>query len=377
MLKSLQLENYRGFRRYRLDGLARVNLLVGKNNCGKTSILEAVRILAAQGDPRVLAEIATRRGERIAAGDASENSYADVSPFFHGYEFGSGKSLSLHGEIGCGHLELKVARLSEIEKTRQLQFAHPSGVTLRRGASVEEVAVQLGNHLFVEITGGEHRPLWPLIPASDSGALLLEPSFFGVGEPADAVNIQLITTESLPPRAMASMWDAVLTEGREADVIRALKILEPEISNVFFLSGERASRNGRGGILVAFEDPKRKRVPLGNFGEGIRRMLALALSLDQARGGILLVDEIDTGLHYSILGDMWLMLVNAAKAYDVQVFATTHSQDCIRGLAWLCERHPDLGVDVSVQKIDPDLDESIDLDSEKLQIAVEQAIEVR
>lgn len=106
-------------------------------------------------------------------------------------------------------------------------------------------------------------------------------------------------------------------------------------------------------------------------------MLALAICLSQTRGGILLVDEIDTGLHYSILGDMWLMLVNAAKQYDTQVFATTHSLDCIRGLAWLCEQHPELADEVSIQKIDASLEESVVLDAEKIQIAVEQDLEVR
>ena len=61
MLTSLKLTGYRRFESYRLDGLTRVNLLVGRNNCGKTSILEAVDLVVAQGDPSVLRNAATRR----------------------------------------------------------------------------------------------------------------------------------------------------------------------------------------------------------------------------------------------------------------------------------------------------------------------------
>jgi len=106
-------------------------------------------------------------------------------------------------------------------------------------------------------------------------------------------------------------------------------------------------------------------------------MLAIALALIQARGGLLLIDEIDTGLHYSVMGDMWRLVVEAAQRSDVQVFATTHSLDCLRGLAWLCDNNPKLAENVSVQKIEPKLNESVAFSAGELIVAVDQEIEVR
>ena len=120
-----------------------------------------------------------------------------------------------------------------------------------------------------------------------------------------------------------------------------------------------------------------RRLPLGSQGEGMRRMLALALSLARAQNGVLLIDEIDTGLHYSIMGDMWLLVAETARRYNIQVFATTHSFDCVRGLDWLCLHHPELGKDVSLQKIVPELASAVAFDAEQIRIAVEQDIEVR
>ena len=75
MINTLKLENYRGFEKYELHGLSRVNLLVGPNNCGKTSVLEAVQLLVSQGDPGVLVESAQRRSESFTwegpSGDAT------------------------------------------------------------------------------------------------------------------------------------------------------------------------------------------------------------------------------------------------------------------------------------------------------------------
>jgi hypothetical protein len=176
---------------------------------------------------------------------------------------------------------------------------------------------------------------------------------------------------------MKSMWDKVNIEGRQTEIITAMQILEPSLKDLFFLTSDKSARDGsQSGILAAFEGHP-KRVPLGSYGEGMRRLLALALALACAHGDVLLVDEIDTGLHYSVMGDLWRMVVESARRNDVQVFATTHSLDCVRGLAWLCEYHPDLGEDVSLQTIDPDLEESVASDARGIRIAVEQDIEVR
>lgn len=103
----------------------------------------------------------------------------------------------------------------------------------------------------------------------------------------------------------------------------------------------------------------------------------MALGLATTKGGVLLIDEVDTGLHYSVLGDVWLLIVEAAKRYNIQVFLTTHSLDCIRALGWLCEEREDLASEVSIQKIERALKKSVAFDGEQIQIAVEQDIEVR
>lgn len=373
VIRSLQLENYRGFQKYHLTGLARVNLLVGKNNCGKTSVLEAVGILGSEGDPLVLHQIASQRGEMTVVDEVRERIYPDVSHLFYGHAFRSGVSLSIQSENHHHRVQMRVIEASQLDQQQQFLFDR-----MTSDLSVADPLSDPTEILSIQIEGTSASQAYPV---SSDGALLFNERRSVVGFPGwKRVNhpyIPFITAESLEPRHMRHMWDDVVTDGREDEVIEMMRILEPKLSNIFFLSSDRTSRYGRMGILAEFEDSKRLRVPLGSFGEGMRRLLALALSLYKAKGGILLVDEIDTGLHYSILGDMWLLLVNAAKQYDIQVFATTHSLDCLRGLAWLCERHPELASEISVQKIDPCLEESVHLDSETLQIAVEQDLEVR
>lgn len=104
------------------------------------------------------------------------------------------------------------------------------------------------------------------------------------------------------------------------------------------------------------------------------RMLGLALSLANAERGVLLVDEIDTGLHFSVMEDMWRMINSQAGSLSVQVFATTHSRDCYESLAAIATSEPG---DVTIQRIDRSQAEAVRFSSEAILAAAERGIEVR
>ena len=138
-------------------------------------------------------------------------------------------------------------------------------------------------------------------------------------------------------------------------MVEALRIIEPTIDRIA-TSGAERRRSGlqpsvRGGVLVRLEGIK-NRIPIGSMGDGIWRMLGLALHVVHSRDGILLVDDIDTGLHHTVMEDMWKFLDTASKAYNVQVFATTHSRDCYEGLAAIAHDSVSDGSEVTIQRIE-------------------------
>ncbi len=369
MLTSLEMNHYRGFIAYRVAGLSRVNLLVGRNNCGKTSILEAIHLLASGSAPEVFAQIAERRGELIASrsdrhGYRVETTLAPTfAHFFHGHDFARSSSFTVLGNREGSPRGATVVVLREIKVAREEESGKSTG-----GGSV-------GPSIAITDQSKQDAPRTTIIPVTEEGALVQTSTVqraprrhtaSGNGQP-----VVFIPPESLTPSLMSDMWNDAVKERRESEVINAMRILEPGLEDIVFLSGDATYD-----IRVAIREAQR-RVPLGSLGEGMRRMLAIALALIQARGGLLLIDEIDTGLHYSVMGDMWKLVVETARRSDVQVFATTHSLDCVRGLAWLCDNYPALAKEVSVQKIEASLDESIALDAKELVLAVEQEMEVR
>ena len=118
-------------------------------------------------------------------------------------------------------------------------------------------------------------------------------------------------------------------------------------------------------------------VPIGSMGDGMWRMLAMAIAITRCKGGILLVDEIDTGLHYTVMAEMWTLIFGAAKRLNVQVFATSHSYDCVHSLAKICVNQNDADNRVSIQRIEVGNSKSVSYTEGEIRTAAERQIEVR
>ena len=367
MLSKLKLEGYRGFDAYELADLSRVNLLVGPNNCGKTSLLEAVHFLVSEGDSSVLTRTARRRGEVSDTGaEHTRRTRPDVSHWFFGRRFEPGRRFRLSAEGGHGPVAVTV-RPAEPDEARLFESDAPD----------EDDANQLP--LLLQIEGAStRRPV--VLPVAGNG-VLLDSRLLRFHSPwtagASPTPVQFVTPDSLDVGPLRALWDQVLIEGRESEVISAMQLLEPELDSIHFLTNDAPEmRAGRAGVLLGFRGAGR-RAPLGSYGDGMRRLLALSLSLMRTAEGFLLIDEIDTGLHWTVMEGMWRLVVETARQSSIQVFATTHSFDCLRGLASLVESRPDLAEEVSVQKIERLLKKAVGVDAQDLRVAVEQNIEVR
>ena len=361
MIRTLRLENYRSFRAYELRDLARVNLLVGPNNCGNTSILEAVHLLVSQGDPRVLIQAASRRGElhatRYDDGDRAVRYHPKHQ--FHGHRVDAGTRLRISSDDGLGCVQLDIEEedrtgdLFEMESDTRRFLA----LRIRRSAN-KEITLPLAED------GSLH---WTTQSTRRSALRLSRES-----PPS-----QFVTAAPLDADAMAKVWDRVLIDGRESDVIEAMRILQADLTTIHFLTGEptRGTR-GSAGIVLGFRSGA-PRVPIGSYGDGMRRLLALSLSLVQTAGGFLLIDEIDTGLHWTAMEEMWRLVVETALKSSIQVFATSHSFDCIAGLASVLRVRPDLSDYVSIQKTERNLERSVAFDSDDILTAADLSIELR
>ena len=369
MLEALKLDRYRGFESYQLADLARVNLLVGKNNCGKTTILEAIELLVSGGNVSALRDSAVRRGE-IDEDDFLSHG-VEVSHVFYGHRCEVGASFELSSS---GNLRLEGELKALDDRTVPFgEIGHGAALGPRAMAKLGPVRsdVEPSTKFWLSLAAAGQPPI--VLPIAESGTIL---DRFGGHTASNRSTGKVVRFLRFDPSSMVDAWNDVLTEGREAAVVDAMRILMPEIDSIHFLLGRQGGLGGPSKILVGRQNVQ-QRLPIGSYGEGMRRLLAIGLALASTKDRCLLIDEIDTGLHWTVMEDMWRLVVAAAHSSNVQVFATTHSFDCVKGLGTLMRSRPDLAEHVAVQKVHRSLKQAVRVPGEDISIAVEDDIEVR
>lgn len=369
MIQSLHISGYRGFADFTAEGLARVNLIVGRNNAGKTALLEVVHLVCAEGDPHVFLQAALRRGELIQTNaDPSQirslNALVDPRHLFLGHGYESDKKIRIQADDKAFEV-----RIEDIPPPPLGTEPSTNSATL---TGVSEHPIGSRFLLF-------HFPLSPdggiLMDVASTQMARINRRIAIAGKPFPPA--VFVPTSFLSASSLSSLWTEVQLRGAEEIVVNALKVIEPDIRSIVFLATGPRGREVESGAGIVVQMGDGGRVPLGSLGEGMKRMLVLATAIVAAAGGTLIVDEIDTGLHYSTLSRVWELVTAAAIANDVQVFATTHSADCVRGMEMLCSARPELQPEVALHKIVAGQRKSLRLGGDKLALALEGDLEVR
>ena len=378
MYSSIHIRGYRGLDSFRMRGLGRVNLLVGTNHCGKTSILECIELLRSTGRPNVLSSILRRRGEWGDAKDRDSGPLLDVKRLFSGY--------GLQGEIviegdrdSTGNLSdwnrkvaMRVGDPRDSESGEPDLFGEDGYLTLAEDGYLT-LAVEWSDRgddsdtraVKIDITSDGHlssRALRRFLPTRN-GPL--------------AQVVQFVRTSGMTAADVVRLFDDVVLTENEEHVTQALRMIEPAVERIASVVTDRDPyfREAPGGVFIKLRKAE-SRIPIGSMGDGMWRMLGLALALANVKGGVLLVDEIDTGLHYSVMADMWRMVSERAAALKVQVFATTHSRDCYESLATVAQSGLP-SPEITIQRIDPHREQAIGFSDEAIVAAAERGLEVR
>lgn len=368
MLRDLTIQNYRCFQDFHIDDLARVNLIVGMNNSGKTSLLEAVYLLVNQDNPQRLSYLLHRRGEVIEQvtsempGEPPRYQiYYDIRHLFYGH------TPSLEQKISFGSktdyirpLQIYIARHQQ--QPLSAQYLSVSAFNLIFSlAQGQPFTIPLNSDLlidarwFQQLLSSNPYPN-PLLPNID---LITNRAWF-------------IPSSNLKIQDLSFMWNRIALTPEEDKVMKALRILQPDIERISFVTQPNFNR----GILLRRAD--QYPIPIGTMGEGMYRILNLAMAAVTVENGFLLVDEIETGLHYEKQTDMWRFILQVAEQLNIQVFATTHSWDCICAFQEALDELDDQSVGKLFRlsqkgdKIVP-----VEYTPEELSAAVRQSIEVR
>lgn len=312
LLNSLEIRNFRAFHDLKIERLGRVNLIVGKNNVGKTSLLEALQLYARRASS--LAYIwdimRTRREMR--------QPFSDVRDMLTTLKF------------------LFYGRKDILPGVEPIVIGPISGENLF-------IAVEWS---ILEITADGKRGIRPFLPDENYNTTdnLIPRLYIQVGssftrfelDPSAPQSISRLNTGEIPcvvtsanglnERRLTELWDSIALTNLEDDVLNALQFIAPGVRGLNFVS---TPISGSERIPVVRISDMDEPLPLYSLGDGMLRTLGIVLALVNAKDGLLLIDEFENGLYYALQPAFWRFVFQVAHRLNVQVFATTHSWDCI------------------------------------------------
>jgi AAA15 family ATPase/GTPase len=300
MLESLEIKNFRCLKDFKIPSLKRINLLTGKNNTGKSTILEAIAIYATKGNLELIAQLLNERGENTQQNEKNptENNLKIFSSLFtdRKCEFDSPENA-----ISIGGVENTI-----LEKDKP-----PSNTFVTLRFVKYEDLYQLG----IEIGNGDTNKIFPLDAPERTFRYSIE---FNNG------NLQYVRGRNIDSEDNGQLFDNIALTDKEQHVIDSLKIIEPKTERIAFIGEGRKER-----IAVIKLSDSQRGLPLKSMGDGINRVLTMILALVNSDNGFLLIDEFENGLHYTIQEQLWKIIFQMSQKLNVQVFATTHCDDCI------------------------------------------------
>ena len=358
-LPSLSISRFRGIDSLSIGRLGRVTLLAGRNSVGKTTVLDAVRLYAARAHRAVLSEILESNGE--------------VSPLEHpegGQGFGPCWEAIFNGRDASRGASLSIG---PSESPDQLVI----GVTHQKSASLAVKSWDLPTRTLKVVIEGLEVAEVDFCPYSLSTRITRSRAVFQSEwfqkKPPDEVTCQSMGPELWTSDEIMERWDAIALTDEEDRVVSALQpILGDQPIRISIIGDQKHHRR----VMAKLGDQPFP-VPLKSLGDGALRLLGVALALANSRDGFLLIDEAENGIHHSVQRDYWRMVLLAAHASNVQVIATTHSFDCVRGFAQAvgeCEGIE--GALVRLERQDGHL-RAVEYSERNLRAAAEGHIEVR
>lgn len=298
MFEKVEIERFRGIRNASIQGFRRINLFFGKNNCGKSSLLEALFLASGGANPMLPVNVNFMRGY-------GKSRLNDLNLEFYNLD----SEQPIHIKLMDGYV--RDLNISLFEKRQNSISLNADDANIL--SNVEEG--RYGLKFDFKVNDQSYVSLLRFDSSSPGNASVTAPKHY----------VESLRCTYLSPKydfnASIQGLKNILQNKDEHFIIEGLQLLEPQVRDFIFSDNEMLVDIGLS-----------KRIPVNMLGDGARKIVSLLTAVYNCKDGLLLIDEISNGFHHSVMCSLWKVLIDASVKNNTQLFVTTHDLDSIKGL---------------------------------------------
>ena len=279
---SVRVEQFRRFNQVNFKNFGRINIFAGINNSGKTTILEAIKLLTSLNSPSNFIDLISQRAKQTAT-QLDMDWFVDQLP-----------NVKIEGNFNNSKISLSISQMINTKIDDKMFYLKSSLFDV----NINESSFKSQTHYYKKYQ-----------PRTDGQIISLCPSI--LSSPYTLQDI--ITIEDCFSKSLKNNSRDIIVEFIQKNMDSKIRNIEKDKKHRF----------------VVIHDIIKPNPDLTIFGEGLQRVFKIGLLFAYAENGVVLIDEFENAIHASLLPKFVVLLDNLAKKFNVQVFLTTHSKECI------------------------------------------------
>ena len=312
MYKDITIKGFRGIKRLEIEDFRQVNLFVGKNNCGKTTVLEGLFLLTGPTNAELPLKINSFRNFNVI----DENSW---SLFYNKLDVNS-------------NIEISGGLIKPEKKRRLIIKPSMKSITIMGKTTIDKKIVDIkdsysgltsavdGLKLEYSLTKNKNKTPKKII----TGIVAKGPEIqFEMPKAYKELLRGVFINPTTISVDIGTRFNNVQIKKQTGKIIEVLRQIEPSLDNLSLGADE----------IIYCDIGLDRLMPLNVMGDGMFRILAIILAISDTENGVVLIDEIENGFYYSSQGILWDAIFKSAEEFNVQIFATTHSIECVKAFS--------------------------------------------
>ena len=310
--KNIEIKNFRGIDHLTIDDFSRVNVFLGQNNSGKSSVLEAIILALGMSNPDMPQAINSVRARKTFS------NFIDLKYLFHNLDTNTPPEIMMQQTDGTiRHLKLGLTYVFD-------ELAEPKNEPVQQTGSVKYVNT-LEIHFDMK-SGSLQKSYLSWLRVNPAGVIVNKKAADGYME-----NLRgwLISADLMSNNLVNDLTELFKRNQKEI-VLTLLRLFDAQITGIEILNDD---------VYIGFEGMS-EMLPSRMTGDGLRRYLNIVASAANSMNTIIMLDEIDNGLHYSAYKKLWKAIFALATTTNKQIFVTTHSKETLCRLNEMLEENP-------------------------------------